>query len=505
MNGTAIRKRAGRSEHRRGQSGIALFVLIALTGLLAFVAVLNLVPKTNIDQAREQVTDAALARAKQALIAYAISRMDEFADQRGIPGRLPCPSTRAPATAEEEGSNSILHPDCLGQYETVAGRLPWKTLGIEPLRDGYGECLWYVVAGNYKGGPQAGAVLNWDALGQLVIFASDGVTRLAGSTTLNQAVAAVIAPGPAIEGSVSQVRDRVANTQNCPGNYVPSNYLDAGGGYDNSSPSTVPGGITQMINGYVNPVNRAIEVNDRIVFITPQDIFDAVKARKDLVGTAGSPGRLRQLTQMVADCVRQYTAHLNTNLTDRRMIFAGEQVVSDYRSRLAYVDYPQNSGARLRGRVPYTVLNTKDELNPRGLTELLTTCSHWTASPAFVPWYENWKDHLYLAVAPDFDPKDGAETNTVCAGACLTVGVTTNVAAVVYFAGSRLQSPLQAVTTNSQRNTISNYLDGQNATRFTDANSGNNLLSADANPSLTNDIAYCVRVPTPGNVEVVPC
>jgi hypothetical protein len=436
--------------------------------------------------------------------------MDEFANGTGVPGRLPCPSTRAPATGEEEGSNSVLNPDCLGQYESVVGRLPWKTLGIEPLRDGYGECLWYVVAGNYKGGPQAGTVLNWDTLGQLVIFSSELLPdntrpRLAGSTTLNQAVAAVIAPGPAIEGSVSQVRDRVANTQNCPGNYVPSNYLDAGGGYDNASPSTVPGGITQMINGYVNPVTRAIEVNDRIVFITARDVFDAIKARKDFVGSAGSPGRLRQLTQMVADCLRQYTTHLNTNLNDRRMIFAGEQAVSDYRSRLAYVDYPQNSDARLRGRVPYTVLNTKDELDSRGLTELLTTCSHWTASPTFVPWYENWKDHLYLAVAPDFDPKHGNETSTVCASACLTVGVTTNVAAVVYFAGSRLESPLQAVTTNSQRNTISNYLDGLNATRFSNASSGNDLLSSDANPSLTNDIAYCVRVPTPGNVEVVPC
>lgn len=500
---TPTTKPADRPALRRGQAGIALFVLLALTGMLAFVAVLNLVPKLNVDQAREQVTDAALARAKQALIDYAVSRMDESATS--VPGRLPCPSTRAPADAEEEGTNSILGMDCLGQYETVVGRLPWKTLGIEPLRDGHGECLWYVVAGNYKGGPQTGAVLNWDTLGQLVIFASDGTTRLAGSATLNQAVAAVVAPGPAIEGSTSQVRDRLPNTPNCPGNYVTANYLDAGGGFDNSAPSTVPGGITQMINGYVNPVTRAVEVNDRIAYITTKDIFDALQTRKDLVGTALAPGRLRQLTQMVADCVRQYTTHLNTNLTDRRMLFAGEQVVADYRSRLTYVDYPQNSDARLRGRVPYTVLNTKDELDPRGLTELLTTCSHWTASPMFVSWYENWKDHLYLAVAPDFDPKHGAETNTVCAGACLTVGNTTDVAAVVFFAGARLQSPAQTVTTTSQRNTISNYLDGLNATRFSDASSGNNLLSADANPSLTNDIAYCVRVPTPGNVEVVSC
>ena len=49
------------------------------------------------------------------------------------------------------------------------GRLPWKTLGLDALKAGPGECLWYAVSGTYKNSPNgvttniAATFLTWNS------------------------------------------------------------------------------------------------------------------------------------------------------------------------------------------------------------------------------------------------------------------------------------------------------------------------------------------------------
>lgn len=495
----AIRSvRAGRAE----QSGVALFVLIALTGVVAVVAVMNLMKVRGADDLeREKATRDALARAKQALIAYAVSRMDTGPTE--IPALLPCPAVAAPASANDEGIGSL---NCGNKYVSALGRLPWKQLGMEPIRDGHGECLWYLVTGTYKGGSQPPDILNWDSLGNIVVVQrwwdrtgeTEREIKLAGVNIPSQAVAAIIAPGPSMEGIVSQDRAAAPNTMSCPGNYDATNYLEAGGGYDNTVTSPIPNGNTTVINGYVDPQTGGVVVNDRVVFVTREDIYAELLARSDFIGSELAPGRIRQLLIQITDCVATYANQ--SGVSDKRLLFAAPLTVADYRIAASYAE-----SAALRGRVPSSS-STSQTLLGRPY-EFPTACPHWSAGSFLEKWFNAWKDHLYIAIAPGLDP-NRAPTST-CGVDCLTVGARTNVAAVVFFAGPRLANPLQIVTVNLHRNTISNYLEPHNAARFETPSLGNDFVTpspANEGPQL-NDIAYCLLDPPAGQPygAPVPC
>ena len=175
------------------QSGIGLLLLLVLSGVLALVVILNLLPKQPTEQERERLTQIALARAKEALISYAVNSMDQAATV--VPGYLPCPADDVLGGPNEEGNTK---PVCGSRNVTVLGLLPFKSLGIEPLRDGWGECLWYAVSGTFKSGDNAtkAEMVNWDTAGQIEVLASDGVTLLAGGTPDARAAAVVIADRP---------------------------------------------------------------------------------------------------------------------------------------------------------------------------------------------------------------------------------------------------------------------------------------------------------------------
>jgi len=107
---------------------------------------------------RQAQTVKALAQAKAALIGFAATYADD-PDHKGQPqGYLPCPDI------DGDGSSDAA---CSNRDKTVLGRFPWRTLGLPPLRDGSGECLWYVVSGTYKDAPKN--ILTSDTDGQLVV------------------------------------------------------------------------------------------------------------------------------------------------------------------------------------------------------------------------------------------------------------------------------------------------------------------------------------------------
>lgn len=112
------------------ERGAAALLMIALLAVIAAATIASALPLA--DQAeRERATQAALAQAAQAVAGYARARRC-VAGSGTVASHLPCPDLGA-----AEGNAA---PACAA---TARGRLPWRTLGVEPLRDAAGECLWY--------------------------------------------------------------------------------------------------------------------------------------------------------------------------------------------------------------------------------------------------------------------------------------------------------------------------------------------------------------------------
>ncbi|MBI1395646.1 MAG: hypothetical protein GC151_06665 [Betaproteobacteria bacterium] len=489
------------------QRGLALLLLLVLSGLAAVIMIYNLLPSPPADEERELVTQRALARAKDALIAYVVANIDRDTTNQ-TPGFLPCPA-RVPDTANNEGYEAF--GDCGGQNVSQIGRLPWKTLGVAPIRDASGECLWYAVSGNFKEGVNYGAkLLNWDTPGQFEVLAADGVSRVAGTTPENRAAAVIIAPGAPMGG---QDRVPLANTNVCPGNYAPGNYLEAdqGTGADNSSasatlvtpPDIVGGGYSRLISGRVDPDTGIEKVNDRMVVVTPDEIFAAIERRRSLVGTVAAPGILRTLTERVGECMAEFPSDFwPAPSTDRHMLSAGNLVPGNFALNSNYNEQP---GER-EGRVPAYTYDA-DKVSVLGDEKFIEShCSHW---PQIRNWFQHWKDHLFYAVANEFEYTGTTEaSNTICTGTCLSVNGSGAYPAVVIFAGKRLTAGNQVRRTRTDRGDPKNYLEGMNLLRFTPRKSGVDYANGPASDAF-DDLVYCVQFKTVGAdtrvPEVGPC
>lgn len=160
------------------QRGALLLVLAAaLAAGAAWFAVETLARSASTAAEREARTAIALARAKQALLAY-VAHYAARADHQ-VPGRLPCPEPLSPPAGQEGIAASLTCNNTL----TYVGRLPWRTLGIDQPRDGHGEPLWYVLGPGFRAAP-----INFDSPGRLTL---DGIGAAA--------VALLIAPGAPID------------------------------------------------------------------------------------------------------------------------------------------------------------------------------------------------------------------------------------------------------------------------------------------------------------------
>lgn len=253
---------AGRVRSAARNRGFALIAFLMLVVLVSAYVIADQLTRTNSELAkfREDRTMTALRQAKAALIAYAASEEWQLYKTSGTsyfqPGALPCPDK------DDDGD-----ANCIGAGITptssIIGRLPWKTLGIDDLRDSSGERLWYALSWNFRklqgGAPPT--IINSDTPGQLTVTGSAPATRV---------VAIVFAPGaplglrlpPQCSGPLSgPSQDRVAGHETA-ANYLENFDLDVGVGVYYTFATSAQSGDC---------------FNDRLIVITQADIMAAVE------------------------------------------------------------------------------------------------------------------------------------------------------------------------------------------------------------------------------------
>ena len=434
------------------QSGIALIVVLVLLGLLVGVLTIGLAGNLARDNNKQKQTTDALAKAKEALVGYAAgvnlnpSPACAGAPNCVRPGDLPCPDIDNDGVAEGSCGNGA---GTTGQAARL-GRLPWKTLGLNDLRDGDGERLWYAVSNNFKynfrtacAAPGDAGCLNSDSRGTITVRGNDG-TIIYDGATVSGAIAVVISPGAVLQrqGSASP-QDRSAAGVN-----TPVNYLDVGNGEDNQN-FVDSSNTNGFINGLVYDASGNVIVNDRILAITYSDLMP-------ILG--------RRVAKEVSNCLTSYATSPQNN---GRYPWAADISAS---SGGNYSSTFNNRVGRIPDSFDYTLVGTGGPVMSFFCTLLPLLCmqSNWPGSCniSIGSWWTNWKDLAFYSVADAYKPQFlGAAP---ACGACLIVNtpssVQTNKKFVVMVAGKRLSGVAggQPRATIANKSTPGNYLEGEN-------------------------------------------
>lgn len=258
-----IRPLAPISQTQRGGALLVMLVILVMGITTVFITSLS---STSIQNRRNHSTAESLARAKEALIGYALTYGDTHT---GAHGYLPCPDMDGTAggSSPYEGTSET----CGNLGEPSLGRLPWRTLDLPALFDGSGECLWYAVSGKYKNNPASSSTMNWDNTGDLAIYADTGNIIEA-----NEVVAAIIAPG----GSLTGNSDRSGSAApTCGGNYNAEAYLENDSAHGINNSNIADGKLILPHEHRDASGNVTSSTNDQILYITRQDIWNGIQKR----------------------------------------------------------------------------------------------------------------------------------------------------------------------------------------------------------------------------------
>lgn len=247
--------------HPHNQNGVALIAMLSLLVLIFSALSLNHFNQSNIQQLKRQKTQQALSEAKQALLAYSSEPLANTSCNVNCarPGDLPCPDLDNDGEAEN---------NCSTQSSRL-GRLPWKTLGLNDLKDSDGESLWYAVSNQFKNNPRV-LPLNSETAGVINLTNTQGNIIYDASNAAGLA-AIVIAPQSAIKRTDDLQQIRSSNNINSP-----SHYLDVAFNEDNAD------FIDNTQNGFVSgpiKINDQTIVNDVILPITATQMHRTMEKR----------------------------------------------------------------------------------------------------------------------------------------------------------------------------------------------------------------------------------
>jgi|ERR1039458_2715594 hypothetical protein len=283
----------------------------------------------------------------------------------------------------------------------------------------------------------------------------------------NQVVAVIFAPGAAQSG-----QDRSGTTAPmCGGNYTATNYLDNDTVHSINNSDVVTGKFIQGTSGG--------SVNDQMLFITRQDIWNAVQKRTDF------QNNLKLLTHRVAECLANYGQYNSAGGggwgggSNNSLPWPAPLALSDYSDNTKY-----NDTANLyAGRVPYDVA-TSTTTTGNTFGNLMTTTNCPAGWASVDPWWNNWKDHLFYAIGQSFKPS--SNTNQSC-GTCLQINGSGQYAAVVMFAGQRLSALNQ---TRANKSVVTDYLETPNGTNFPGANGNENYKTASISGTFNDVLCF---------------
>ncbi len=237
---------------QRGAAFMVMLVIMIIGVAAIFVASLK---SSAIQIAQNQNTSDSLARAKEALIAYA-------GRDPNRPGELPCPDFNNDGFSDINDYNG-------SNCKSLTGWLPWKTLGLPELRDANGEHLWYTVADPFHA--NGSVALNSDTpfnptYSTSMLTVIDGVTA---ATLETNVIAIIFSPGAVISAETRSTTDSNAST-------MASNYLE--GKNANPNTSAIPNTTFQTANDKSTPLPTPV-VNDRLLTINYTSLFPAVEMR----------------------------------------------------------------------------------------------------------------------------------------------------------------------------------------------------------------------------------
>lgn len=233
---------------QQGNALLPLLILLAGLSWLAFGFFRQDTARTQLDS---------LARAREALIATAVSYRDTHPGM--VFGYLRCPDLA--------NLNGEAAAPCGSKDSNAQGRLPWKTLGLPPLYDEAGECLWYIVSGRAKNNPKTD-VFNWDTPGQIQLHTPQG-QLLTSTNPHHWPLAVVIAARHRLP---LQQRTGTSPAGVCGGNNLTENYLETTNG-NLAVPTIVVQSTAQS--------ERQASHNDRVLMISNDDLFNRIQHRPD--------------------------------------------------------------------------------------------------------------------------------------------------------------------------------------------------------------------------------
>lgn len=238
------------------QNGIVVIIFLFLIALASTAYLMHAYSPVQFRNNQNETTLQALAAAKQALISY--DKQDITSSVCNLvcprPGDLPCPDFNNNGEAEDS---------CSGSENFRLGRLPWKTLGSNDLRDGAGERLWYAVSKQYKNYPRETAPLNANTKGLISLRTSSG-ELVNDATTGNGVVAVVIAVHEPLtryelNGSKTLQARTISNTNN------PTHYLDVVQNLDVAKNEDNANFIEFTKNGFISGVIKVMQNNQPVI------------------------------------------------------------------------------------------------------------------------------------------------------------------------------------------------------------------------------------------------
>ncbi len=483
--------------HRQSGAVLLLILLVVIIGMSAVL--LSIYSKSALQVENDQQTARVLAEAKAALLSYAVTYA---LNNPGEYGFLPCPDLSVTAIKEGGADGS-----CGSKDENTIGRLPWRTLGLPALRDGAGECLWYAVSGYYKAAGSAKTdMLNEDTNGLFSIYDSTG-NLVSGSNPEDRVVAIIIAPGKRLSIQNSDRTDLATGTpqgtETCGGNYTAASYLEGNGTIDNATLSGTADTVDSFINASASSKNDSTPFNDQIITITREEIWEIIRTQ------TGFDTAMSNLTQQAAQCMADFgntlptfcgtcnpPYHLNIPWpADMDLGAAG----TDYRVDSNYTDpnVPPVPPS-LFGRLPNIY---DDSESYASKTSITTAQCMQNVSSEMEKLYQNWKDHLFYVVGWGYEPfydAGGTDCDTVSSRDCPIINNDASALdklypGIVIFSHDRETGITRNAPPPSgdsdDKQTVSNYLEGNNASNYTDYWG---TKSYQTNGGV-NDLLFCIQ------------